>query len=138
MKGLTIERLPETKEMEGAKRWEEERGEFAQISYREPIGHLAVFQIREGFFRGNHFHEKKEEIFYIIRGRIRAIFQDVKSCESEEHVLAQGQKIRIQPGCAHIFHGLEDTLVVEFSPQFYDERDNHPAHLFCSDAWKGR
>jgi dTDP-4-dehydrorhamnose 3,5-epimerase-like enzyme len=125
--GLTIEQLPEAKEVEGAKRWDEERGEFAQISYRENIGHLAFFQIREGFFRGGHFHEKKEEVFYVVRGKIRALFRDLSSGENEEHILTRGQKIRVQPRCAHIFHGLEDTLVIEYSPQFYEKTDNYPA-----------
>lgn len=125
MKGVIIEELPETKVLEGAKRWEEERGEFAQISYRETIGHLAFFQIREGFFRGGHVHKKKEEIFYLVRGRIRAVFRDLPTGEEEEHILARGQRIRVTPGCAHIFHGLEDTLVIEYSPQFYDITDTY-------------
>lgn len=127
MKGLCIIDLPDTKELDGAKRWEEERGEFAQISYRENIGHLAFFQIREGFFRGSHYHEIKEETFYVVRGRIRAIFKDLESNDTEEHVLTKGQKIYVKPRCAHIFHGLEDTLVIEYSPQFYDKTDTYPA-----------
>jgi dTDP-4-dehydrorhamnose 3,5-epimerase-like enzyme len=127
MNGLTIEQLPETKDINGAKRWDEERGEFVQISYQENIGHLAFFQIREGFNRGSHYHEKKEEVFYVVRGRIRAIFRDLSSGETEEHILTRGQKICVKPRCAHIFHGLEDTLVIEYSPQFYDKTDNYPA-----------
>jgi dTDP-4-dehydrorhamnose 3,5-epimerase-like enzyme len=127
MNGLTIEQLPETKDVDGAKRWDEERGEFVQISYRENIGHLAFFQIREGFNRGSHYHEKKEEVFYVVRGRIRATFRDLSNGETEEHILIRGQKIYVKPRCAHIFHGLEDTLVIEYSPQFYDKTDNYPA-----------
>jgi dTDP-4-dehydrorhamnose 3,5-epimerase-like enzyme len=127
MNGLTIEQLPETKEIDGAKRWDEERGEFAQISYQENIGHLAFFQIREGFFRGSHYHEKKEEVFYIVCGTIRAFFKDLSSGETEEHTLSRGQKIYVKPRCAHIFHGLEDALVIEYSPQFYDKTDTFPA-----------
>jgi len=127
MKGVSIIDLPDAKERDGAKRWDEERGEFAQISYRENIGHLAFFELRKGFFRGSHYHEIKEEIFYVIRGRIRAIFKDLENNETEEHVLTRGQKISVKPRCAHIFHGLEDTLVIEYSPQFYDKTDSYPA-----------
>ena len=65
MNKVTIEKLPDTKEILGTKRWEEERGEFVQIAYQEEIQHLALFEIRKGFLRGNHYHWKKEEIFYI-------------------------------------------------------------------------
>src|SRR5512137_1068531 len=116
MKGLIIEQLPETKEIDGAKRWDEERGEFVQISYQENIGHLAFFQIREGFSRGSHYHEIKEEVFYVVRGRIRAIFWDLSNGETEEHILTRGQKIYVKPRCAHIFHGLEDASPANSSP----------------------
>ena len=68
MKKITIEKLPETKDIDGAKRWEDAKGAFVQISYREDIGHVAFFELKKGQFRGNYYHEKKEEVFYIISG----------------------------------------------------------------------
>jgi dTDP-4-dehydrorhamnose 3,5-epimerase-like enzyme len=129
MDKVLIEKLPATKNMIGAKRWEEERGEFIQISYKEEIRHLALFQIREGFSRGNHYHERKEEIFYVFSGRMKAIFLDMDSPQKEEHLLGKGDKIRIKPRCAHRFTGLEDTLVVEYSPQFFEPEDNFKVDL---------
>jgi dTDP-4-dehydrorhamnose 3,5-epimerase-like enzyme len=125
VKRLVIEKLPVTREIAGAKRWEEERGEFVQISYREESRHLVLFEIRKGFSRGGHFHERKNEVFYIFRGAIRATFLDVDTLESEEHVLGKGDRIRIQPRCGHLFYGLEDTLVVEYSPQVFDPEDSY-------------
>ena len=119
-----IEKLPNEKERPGAKRWEEERGEFVQIAYQEEIHHLALFEIRRGFVRGNHYHQKKEEVFYIFQGRLRALFMDMATRQKEERILEKGDKIRIKPFCGHMFHGLEDTLVVEYSPQIYEIEDN--------------
>ena len=124
MDKMTIEKLPNTKEIRGAKRWEEERGEFVQIAYQERMYHLAAFEIRKGFSRGNHYHEKKEEIFYVFEGKIKASFIDMDSLEKEERILEKGDKIRVQPRCGHLFYGLEDTLVIEYSPQVYDKEDN--------------
>jgi len=126
MNKVFIERLPETKEMDGAKRWSEERGEFAQISYREAIGHVAVFELKEGHFRGSHFHKEKEEVFYIVSGTIRAIFMDMETKERTEHILGKGHRIRVQTGVAHIFYGIDGALVVEYSPQYYDKCDAFP------------
>jgi dTDP-4-dehydrorhamnose 3,5-epimerase-like enzyme len=123
MEKVSIEKLPETKEIDGAKRWTEEKGEFVQISWREDIGHLALFGLNRGFFRGNHYHERKDEFFYVVRGTIRAVFKDLDSPEKEEHLLTAGDKIRVKPRCAHIFYGLEDAQVVEYSPQYYDKKD---------------
>jgi dTDP-4-dehydrorhamnose 3,5-epimerase-like enzyme len=129
MDRISIERLPETKEIDGAKRWNEERGEFAQISYREDIGHVAVFELKKGHFRGSHFHKEKEEVFYIVGGTIRAIFMDMDTKEQEEHILEKGHRVRVKTGAAHIFYGIDDALVVEYSPQYYDKRDTYPVEF---------
>jgi dTDP-4-dehydrorhamnose 3,5-epimerase-like enzyme len=129
MEKMAIQRLPNTKEIPGAKRWEEERGEFVQIAYQEGMVHLAAFEIRKGFSRGNHYHEKKEEIFYVFEGKIKASFIDMDSLEKEERILEKGDKIRVKPRCGHLFYGLENTLVIEYSPQVYDKEDNFKINL---------
>ena len=65
--------------------------------------HLALFEIRRGFFRGSHYHEKKEEVFYVFQGKMRAVFLDMDNQEKEEALLKKGDKIRIKPRCGHIF-----------------------------------
>jgi len=129
MNKVTIEKLPNTKEIRGAKRWEEERGEFVQVAYEEPIRHLAAFEIRKGFSRGDHYHEKKEEIFYVFQGKIKASFIDMDTLQKEERILEKGDKIRVKPRCGHLFYGLEDTLVIEYSPQVYDKEDSYQINL---------
>ena len=129
MEKVIIEKLPVTKNIAGAKRWTEEKGEFVQISHWEEIRHLALFEIKKGFFRGSHFHRQKEEVFYVVRGKIRAKFVDTETDERGEFVLEEGDKIRIKPLCGHILHGLEDSMVVEYSPQFYDIEDNYRIEL---------
>jgi dTDP-4-dehydrorhamnose 3,5-epimerase-like enzyme len=129
MNKVIIEKLPNTKEIRGAKRWEEERGEFVQIAYQEAMHHLVVFEIRKGFSRGDHYHEKKEEIFYVFQGKIKASFIDMDTLLREERILEKGEKIRVKPRCGHIFFGLEDTLVIEYSPQVYDKEDTHRIDL---------
>ena len=129
MDKVTIEKLPNTKNVDGAKWWVEEKGEFAQISYKEDIRHLAFFELKKGFFRGSHYHKEKEETFYVISGRIRAIFQDMEGPQREEHILVKGDRIRVKTNCAHIFYGLEDSAVVEYSPQVYNKGDAYPVEF---------
>ena len=129
MDKVTIEGVPVIRSGVGPKRWEEDRGEFVQISYQEEIRHLALFEIREGFTRGKHYHQKKEEIFYIVAGKIRATFFDLDTGERDQRILEKGERIRIKPACGHVFRALEDTLVVEYSPQAFDPEDNFPIYL---------
>jgi dTDP-4-dehydrorhamnose 3,5-epimerase-like enzyme len=132
MDKVIIEKLPNTKEIQGAKRWEEERGEFVQITYQEAMHHLVAFEIRKGFSRGDHYHKKKEEIFYIFEGKIKASFIDMDTFQKEERILGKGDKIRVQPRCGHIFFGLEDALVIEYSPQVYEKEDTCKIDLLIS------
>ncbi len=67
--------------------------------------------------------EKKEEIFYVVDGEVRAIFIDLDTKEKEEHLLTKGQRVRVKPRCWHIFYGIRDASVVEYSPQVYDKGD---------------
>jgi dTDP-4-dehydrorhamnose 3,5-epimerase-like enzyme len=124
MNKVSVKKLPDIKDLQGAKRWEEERGEFIQIAYQEVIKHLAAFEIRKGFSRGNHYHEKKEEVFYVFQGKIKASFMDMDTLQKEERVLEKGDKIRVKTRCGHLFYSLEDTVVIEYSPQVYDQGDN--------------
>lgn len=129
MEKVLIEKVPYTRDILGAKRWEEERGEFVQISYKEEIWHLAVFEIRKGFSRGSHYHEAKEEIFYVVSGKMKALFLDMDTLQKEEYILEKGDKIRMKPRCGHIFYGLEGTLVVEYSPHVYNKEDSYRIDL---------
>lgn len=129
MKKVIIDRLPTTKKLAGAKRWEEERGEFVQVAYREGIQHLAAFEIKKGFSRGGHYHQQKEEIFYIFQGKIKASFLDMDTLQKEETMVEKGDKIRVNPRCGHVFYGLENTVVIEYSPQVYDEQDSYKIEL---------
>ncbi len=129
MNRITVEKLPNTKEVLGAKRWDEERGEFVQVAYQEAMHHLAAFEIRKGFSRGGHYHKNKEQIFYVFRGKIKASFLDMDTLQKEEKILEKGDKIRVNPRCGHLFYGLEDTLVIEYSPQVYEKEDTYPINL---------
>ncbi len=120
---VIVEKLPETKLVDGVKRWTEDKGEFVQISYREDVRHVAYFELKKGFSRGSHYHEHKEEVFYVIDGCIKGVFRDMENMETEEHTLRSGDKVRVMSGCAHVLYGMEDSHLVEYSNQFYDKND---------------
>jgi oxalate decarboxylase/phosphoglucose isomerase-like protein (cupin superfamily) len=131
MDKVRIEKLPETKEIDGAKRWVEDKGEFAQITraHGEVLQHLAFFELKTGYSRGGHYHALKDETFYVISGVMRGICIDMDSGKKTEYTIRKGDKMHIEPRCGHIFYGLEDALVVEYSPQTYDKRDAYPVEF---------
>ncbi len=129
MDKIYLEMLPATSQIDGAKRWDDEKGEFAQICYQEEARHIAFFTLKAGFWRGKHYHEKKDEVFYVISGRIRAVFVDVDSKERQDLELVRGHRLRVGVHCWHVFYGIEDSSVVEYSPQDYDKTDAYRAEM---------
>lgn len=88
--------------------------------YERPVGKFRGLNLKELFFHSGkssslHFHDKKDEIFYIISGRIRLIYGE------KDEVLQAGQTVHIPPGMHHQFHPLEDTLILEVSTQMWGD-----------------
>lgn len=68
-----------------------------------------------------HYHELKDETFYIQSGKIILKYNDSDDIESsKEIVLERGDKYHIHRGLRHQMLALEDTELFEFSTQHFD------------------
>jgi mannose-6-phosphate isomerase-like protein (cupin superfamily) len=88
--------------------------------YERPLGEFRGLKLKELFFHQGmasslHYHTKKDEIFYIVLGRIRLIYGD------KDEVFEPGETVQIPPGMRHQFYPLEDTLILEVSTQMYGD-----------------
>ena len=128
---LKIYSLPITGEYREERRIVEPRGELAQIGGGQAFQYLVYWNIQPvaGAFRGQHYHLKKEESMYILRGSVQALFEDIDTQERKEHTLAEGTRVIILPRLAHKFVPLEFVQVIEFSPQPFDRTDAYPYPL---------
>lgn len=60
--------------------------------------------------RGGHFHKKTKELFYILKGQIKAELYDVNSADKKETViLKEGDIFLIEPYTLHTFTMLTDS-----------------------------
>lgn len=101
-------------------------GELAQVvNGDEPFRYLAYVEFRDagGAMRGNHYHEKRVETLYVIRGRLEGFFEDIDSGETARVSLAAGDLVRVEPRCAHAYRPVEPTDAIEFSPHPYEPAD---------------
>lgn len=90
-----------------------EWGEEHWIVNREYCGKKLV--LNKGFRCSLHYHEVKDEVFYVIAGRVLLELGD------EVHVLAKGDHRHVPPGTVHRFWGIEDSEIIEFSTHHEDE-----------------
>jgi len=103
-------------------------GEAAPVWNGGPWRFIAYLELLPGAatWRGNHWHEKKTEYFYVISGRLRGVFEDLDTGETLDTELEAGTTVVIRPRVAHAFKGLERSQALECSPFEFDATDAFP------------
>jgi|TARA_R100000005_G_C4959483_1_gene176763 mannose-6-phosphate isomerase-like protein (cupin superfamily) len=72
-----------------------------------------------------HYHEKKDEVFYVHRGSLVVYYSWHDDFELAYSVtLDAGDKFHVPTGMKHRMKALEDTELFEFSTEHFDE-DSH-------------
>lgn len=69
-----------------------------------------------------HYHELKDETFYIQSGKILLKYSDSDEIKyADEIILNKGDKFHIYRGLRHQMFALQDTELFEFSTQHFEE-----------------
>lgn len=96
--------------------------------YERPVAEFQGVFLKELFLRKGsesslHYHESKEELFYIVKGRIKV------QLDQEEEDLEPGDVLLISPGQRHQIRPLEDTLILELGTRMFGDviriKDKH-------------
>ncbi len=89
------------------------------VNKEEYCGKLLFFN--EGKCCSFHYHEDKDEVFYLQSGKLKVLFSNSDDMENaEEIILEPGQNFYIYPGLRHRMIALEDSELFEFSTQHFD------------------
>ena len=95
-------------------------GEEHWIVNREYCGKKLV--LKKGHRCSLHFHKVKDEVFYVIRGRVYL------ELGAEKVVLLPGDHRHVPPGTLHRFSGLTDAEIIEFSTH-HEDSDSHRVEI---------
>jgi mannose-6-phosphate isomerase-like protein (cupin superfamily) len=102
------------------------QGELAQFyDAAKPIHYLAHIELRPDSVRGNHYHEAKEELIYLVQGEILLTVQDIDSKERDSVPLATGDIVLISTRVAHALHVVKAGHAIEFSSARFDPADTY-------------
>jgi uncharacterized cupin superfamily protein len=101
------------------------QGELAHFSDGEKIDYIAFVELRLGGIRGNHYHQKKEEAVYIIRGEMLLFIQDIQTRERAALTLQAGDLAVVPTQIAHAYQTTRPGDAVEFSRAKFDAADVH-------------
>ena len=68
-----------------------------------------------------HYHNLKDETFYVQSGKIKVYFSDSNDLNTAKTtILSQGDNFHVYKGLRHRMEALEDTELFEFSTQHFD------------------
>src|SRR3989339_2265672 len=93
------------------KRYSDVRGHLVENTDKNIMSsseHFFISKSKAGVIRGNHFHKRKSEWFYVIQGRCLIITEDINSKKREELIVDEtdDRAVNILPDKAHAFRNL--------------------------------
>jgi len=71
------------------------------IRHRRTFGQITVNKINSGIVKGNHFHTRKYEVFYVVSGKLYFHLKNIKTFEKKTFVLDNKYSILISPNISH-------------------------------------
>jgi len=100
------------------------QGELAQVyDGDDGIRYLAYVELRSDAIRGNHYHEMKDEVIYVIDGKILMVVEDPVSKERDSFPLVSGELAVIPVRIAHAFRTVTPGHAMEWSKARFDPAD---------------
>lgn len=79
--------------------------------------------LNKGFESSWHYHERKDETFIILEGKVSLTYANSKDTPTQTIILNPGDKFRLKPGVVHTFKSLvSKSTVMEISTT--DDCDN--------------
>lgn len=81
-------------------------------------GKLLCFN--EGAKFSAHFHDLKSETFYVLKGKVKLTWFDLKNANEIEEILIEGEVIDIPRLCVHQVEALQESVIIEVSTEHKD------------------
>lgn len=82
-----------------------------------------ILTIKRGHIGSKHYHKKKDETFYVLKGEIKLETWEPNGSMGAFY-LCEGETFRILPRTIHRFTGLKQASIVEFSTH-HDDNDTY-------------
>lgn len=89
--------------------------------------HFFISKSNPGVVRGNHYHKRKSEWFYLIQGKCKVCAIDLKTKKKEEFILEDRKNIilNFKPNVAHAFKniGNKEMILLALVNEVHDQSD---------------
>ncbi len=102
---MEIQKLEVHKKIWGSEEWIANNNEYCG----------KILNLKKGFRCSIHYHKKKHETFFILKGRV------LMEYEGERKIMNSGDVLVVEREKKHRFTGLEDSEIIEFSTHHEDD-----------------
>ena len=100
------------------------KGRSLFLNSTQSINTVAVWESEASTaVRGNHYHLHKNEIVYIIKGKVKIYYWLPEKEEIENILVESGDLITIKPGLGHAYQAIDNTLAFEMGSHPYNPAD---------------
>lgn len=99
------------------KKHEDPRGFLVQNEYKnisEGMKHVLISFTKPGIIRGNHYHKRKREWFYVVKGTMKLHLLDLKTGERQEHIISSDHPefFEMEPDIVHAMENIGDDEMI--------------------------
>lgn len=113
------------------KRYSDNRGYLVENTDKTIVcdsQHFFISKSNPGVIRGNHYHKRKNEWFYLIQGKCKLITKNVKSGIKKSIIIEEKNDIavNIKPFVAHAFINIGNKEMVIFALVNEQHNQNDP------------
>ncbi len=112
------------------KKYSDPRGSLMENTFPDifkETKHFFVSKSKPGVIRGNHYHLRKSEWFYVIQGECRIVIKDMKTGKKETRMVKASQNIVIhmEPNKSHAFKntGKEELILLALVNEVHNQQD---------------
>lgn len=89
----------------------DERGWLVELlksnELEKPVKQIHIALIKPGCVRGNHYHSKRIEWFFLITGKVKLVFQDIKTKEKTSFQLS-GKEPKVITFLPYVSHAVKN------------------------------
>ena len=107
----------------------DDRGLFFEVLNKINITHVIVTTFQKNAVRGNQYRDHMDQYFFLSSGKLKLITRDPNGAENNEIQMVQGTMVFIPKGIAFVAKALEESILLELSPQHFDP-ENPGVHKF--------
>lgn len=112
------------------KRYQDKRGSLSENTRSaifDSTKHFFISRSKPDVIRGNHYHLRKSEWFYVVQGKCRIYVKDIKTGEKEAMTVNDQQDlmVNIRPKTAHAFKnvGSKELILLALVNEVHDQSD---------------